>query len=315
MHARRFGDVDAILGAFYADTVRDVASECGVSEGLLRESILTAFITEVGTRGFVYRNRSVTAGMPNEVLDMLEQRHLIRSEHRAGARWYELTHDRMIAPIEASNRQFADAGDIEASRLTEDRDTAYVRSARAERALTAGQFDKAEREAERAVQLFEAAGDAWAAANAQAFVGDIRYAVGDYEGTLAAWNRAADGFRSLDDGRALARILSAMGRLALEHDQLGEAFALYDDAIAMDATAEAYSGRASVSWYQGRDEDALRDFTYALTLEPNQFEARNGRGQLLADAGRAAEALADLEVAIRMAPDAASRAYARSARA
>ena len=34
---------------------------------------------------------------------MLESHHLIRGEQRAGARWYELTHDRFIRPIQKSN--------------------------------------------------------------------------------------------------------------------------------------------------------------------------------------------------------------------
>ena len=47
--------------------------------------------------GRVYR------GLPNEAVEELEDRHLIRPEWRAGARWYELTHDRLIEPIRASN--------------------------------------------------------------------------------------------------------------------------------------------------------------------------------------------------------------------
>jgi hypothetical protein len=36
--------------------------------------------------------------------DVLDNMHLIRSEWRDGARWYELTHDRLIKPIKDSNR-------------------------------------------------------------------------------------------------------------------------------------------------------------------------------------------------------------------
>jgi hypothetical protein len=37
---------------------------------------------------------------------VLESMHLIRAEWRAGARWYELTHDRFITPILLSNKAF-----------------------------------------------------------------------------------------------------------------------------------------------------------------------------------------------------------------
>lgn len=312
---RRFGDVDTILATFYTDVVRAVADECSVPEPRIREFIQTALITEVGTRGFVCRSRSATAGLPNEVLDLLELHHLIRSELRAGARWYELTHDRMIAPVEASNREFAEASLSEPVRPGEGSETAAVLIARAERALSAGQFDKAEQEVATAVKLFETAGDQWAAANALAFIGDIRYANEDYDGTVSAWEQAAGRFETVGDDRALARIMLAMGRLDQDHDDMDRALAYYDEAIRLDPSADAYSARGSVNWYQGRSTEAEMDFTRALSLDANQFGARNGRGQLRADSGRAAEALADLDIALRMAPEPASRAYARSARA
>src|SRR5437899_13083484 len=44
--------------------------------------------------------------MPNAVVDALEAKRLIRPEARAGARWYELTHDRLIEPIQSSNQRY-----------------------------------------------------------------------------------------------------------------------------------------------------------------------------------------------------------------
>ena len=63
-------------------------------------------ITAMGTRGMVYRAQESTGGVPNAAIDMLESMHLIRAEWRAGARWYELTHDRFIEPILSSNKVF-----------------------------------------------------------------------------------------------------------------------------------------------------------------------------------------------------------------
>ena len=39
----------------------------------------------------------------DSLIGILEKRYLIRSEFRSGAKWYELTHDRLIGPIKSSN--------------------------------------------------------------------------------------------------------------------------------------------------------------------------------------------------------------------
>jgi hypothetical protein len=74
-------------------------------ERTLRRRFESAFVTPAGTRATVYRAGESTGGIPNAAVDELEARHVLRAEFRAGARWYELTHDRMIEPIRASNRR------------------------------------------------------------------------------------------------------------------------------------------------------------------------------------------------------------------
>ena len=54
----------------------------------------------------VYRRTDETGGLPNTAVDELEKRRVIRADWRAGTRWYELTHDRLIAPIQTSNARF-----------------------------------------------------------------------------------------------------------------------------------------------------------------------------------------------------------------
>jgi hypothetical protein len=72
-------------------------------EWRLRNWFERELITPAGTRGLVYRGSKATGGVPNAAIDTLESNHLIRAEQRAGARWYELTHDRFIRPIQTSN--------------------------------------------------------------------------------------------------------------------------------------------------------------------------------------------------------------------
>jgi len=55
----------------------------------------------------VYRGRDETAGLPNAAVEAFEDKRLIRAEQRAGALWYELTHDRLITPIRASDQRVA----------------------------------------------------------------------------------------------------------------------------------------------------------------------------------------------------------------
>jgi len=102
-HLREFGDVNQALTEFYERSIRQVVKEAGVKESRLREWFEHTLITASGTRGTVYRGQEETGEIANTAVDKLQNLHLIRGEWRAGARWYELTHDRFIGPIQASN--------------------------------------------------------------------------------------------------------------------------------------------------------------------------------------------------------------------
>ena len=102
-HVRTFGDVSQALREFYERTVGRTVSDADVPEADLRAWFDRHLITQAGTRGTVFRGPEATEGIPNRAVDLLENQHLIRAELRAGAHWYELTHDRFIRPIQASN--------------------------------------------------------------------------------------------------------------------------------------------------------------------------------------------------------------------
>jgi hypothetical protein len=103
-HRQRFGNVDEVLRDFYDHAISAAASAAHTREDSLRVRFARAFITSMGTRGTVFWTRNETGGIPARAIDELDARHLIRAELRARARWYELTHDRLIEPIRASNR-------------------------------------------------------------------------------------------------------------------------------------------------------------------------------------------------------------------
>jgi len=125
-HLQAFGDVNQALLGFYERAIKRTVRKVDIRErGLWKLKISThpllrAFkayaeerdlrdwfeydlITPAGTRGTVYRGGEETGGIPNAGVDVLEDLHLIRGERRAGARWYQLTHDRFIEPILRSN--------------------------------------------------------------------------------------------------------------------------------------------------------------------------------------------------------------------
>jgi hypothetical protein len=106
-HIQAFGDVDEVLERFYSESVKAAARAAHVGDERLRRWLEQAFITSLGTRNTIYRAVESKSRFPDAAIDELENRHLIRGDWRAGTRWYELTHDRFIRPIQSSNARVA----------------------------------------------------------------------------------------------------------------------------------------------------------------------------------------------------------------
>jgi WD40 repeat protein len=107
-HLAQAGDVDQALSRFYETCLEDLLQLPGLRlhEGFIRRWFAERLITPTGTRGLVLRGPEATGGLPNEAVDQLESRHLIRGEDRGGARWYELSHDRFLMPITIANQRW-----------------------------------------------------------------------------------------------------------------------------------------------------------------------------------------------------------------
>ena len=115
----QFGNVDRALTDFYESALRQVleqakplseAQNWQVRESQLRRWFSKQLITPMQTRGLVMRGSTDTGGLPNPVVDLLEAQHLIRADVRAGARWYEISHDRLVEPIVRSNAEWEQTG-------------------------------------------------------------------------------------------------------------------------------------------------------------------------------------------------------------
>jgi thioredoxin-like negative regulator of GroEL len=81
------------------------------------------------------------------------------------------------------------------------------------------------------------------------------------------------------------------------------------------ADPEELHEQADRAWYGGDLATAIRLFTLLLQRDPSSWAVRNARGQVLADSGGGALALADLDAVMAQHGDGAFAAYARSARA
>jgi WD40 repeat protein len=100
------GSVDEALAQYYVHQVDAVCEATGVSERAVRTWFETELITKQGLRGQALTGPDGCDGTHSDVVRLLEDGHLIRAEKRRGATWYELAHDRLIDPIQASNRRW-----------------------------------------------------------------------------------------------------------------------------------------------------------------------------------------------------------------
>ena len=96
-------DVDAAVETSRSGQVAGLRIERRIREWIGR------LITPAGTRGQVQRGEGKTGELGKELdndteVAALVASHLIRGEQRAGATWYELSHDRLIQPVQESNR-------------------------------------------------------------------------------------------------------------------------------------------------------------------------------------------------------------------
>ena len=106
---RDVGDVDKALTGFYESVVQEAAGETGVGEREIRRWFDRKLITPQGTRNLVLQGKEDTGGLPNAVVDVLRSRYLVGADVRAGGRWFELCHDRLIEPIRESNTAWREA--------------------------------------------------------------------------------------------------------------------------------------------------------------------------------------------------------------
>jgi hypothetical protein len=88
---------------FVDEALRTAIVDAGSDETAVRVWLRDRLITASGTRAFVQVEEQRDAGLPDRVIDSLIDVRLLQSEHRNGSRLLELTHDSMVAAVQASN--------------------------------------------------------------------------------------------------------------------------------------------------------------------------------------------------------------------
>jgi tetratricopeptide (TPR) repeat protein len=279
---RAYGDADRALSAHCGRIVAAVADEHGLSAVRLRSWLLRTFVTESGTLGTVYEGRAATAGMPNDLLRALEDRYLLSSERRSGLRWYQLLSERLIEPLRSAPVEQPSPVDP----------AAYLHAA--ERALTLGDLDLAQRYSEE-VLLTAADRDFRTRAEATSLLGNLAHERGKPGDAEERYREAAELFEAAGDTAAAARELAAVGRTLLGQGRVSDAVddlkaavrRLPNDLVVQGELAWAF-------WQLGEADTAEALFSDILAVDAGNAGALRGRGEILADGGKAREAMRDL---------------------
>ncbi len=117
------GDVGGALKSYYNTAARIAASPLPKPAGpnsvrrydesrerAIREWFQNKLITPEGVRDQVRHDPAgVSGGLANDVVQDLLDTYLVRGEPRGSSIWYELAHDRLVAPVRESNTAWLDA--------------------------------------------------------------------------------------------------------------------------------------------------------------------------------------------------------------
>lgn len=254
----------------------------------LRETFLAG---EAGAfrRRLVDEGDGRTAGLPNAVLRQLRASHLLAATWQAGTRRYLIRHDLLAEPVARLARWVP--SDL-AARFA-DTPAAWLRAA--EQAMTDGDLDRAQRHA--AVVLRGAAGgDLRLRGAAESLLGNVAYLRADLAHAEERYRAATEAFEVLQDTRAVAALLTAVGKSLLAQGRHGSAIDHLHSAIGRipnDLTVQ--TELAWALWQAGQQQAAIDILTSVLAIDGGAPGALRARGEILADMGDAVGALRDLD--------------------
>ncbi|MEI7773046.1 MAG: hypothetical protein WCI67_23860, partial [Chloroflexales bacterium] len=234
---RAIGSIDDALGEYYESGVQKAAAAAGqAGERSVRAWIDTELITRQGFRSQVLQGNEAAFGLSEATVAGLTDAYLVREERRRGVTWLELAHDRLIAPVRASNRRWF------AANLSPLQRQAEVWAAQGQ--LASLLFRDAEL----------AAAEAWAAANADGLTADERLFLDSCRAERARAEeraRAARRIRNLAVGASIAAVLAVLAALT--------AVGFYGQAEARRAEADQQRGIAVANAQLARAQQATAE--------------------------------------------------------
>jgi tetratricopeptide (TPR) repeat protein len=165
---------------------------------------------------------------------------------------------------------------------------AYALRGEAYRAIN--RIESALKDFDRAIQLNPSSEEFYSAR------GNVRAARGDGAGALADYAQAL---------RLNPKFVRAYHNRALLHSRerrLERALADYSEALHIGSDAFLFAGRARVYEKIGRDDDAAKDYSTAIALDPTNSAAHKNLGALLYRKGRIVESIEQFDRAIALNP-------------
>lgn len=231
-HIEAIADVNKVLADYYDDTVRKAAKIVKIEEARIREWCEQVLITALGTRGTVYKGREFTGGIPNTVIDYLENQHLIRAEWRAGARWYELTHDRFIEPIQKSNHSYFSELDGGVDTTSESQRALQLYTL-GDQAWDKGEIESASEYYRQAAEIYKRIDDNWGIANAWVNLGFLNLDIGEYEKAENYFSQAQRISNEVGDDWLSATVNLGLGYFHISQGSYEQAEQLFDRSLAI----------------------------------------------------------------------------------
>jgi tetratricopeptide (TPR) repeat protein len=121
----------------------------------------------------------------------------------------------------------------------------------------------------------------------------------DYDKARARLLQGLNFRDDLKDPAAIDYLLTSLGTTWLLTDRYEEGIAFFTGYIERySSDSAAFCERAAARWYAGELEEAIRDYSRALELKPNDILSLSGRGQVLAELGQSERAIQDLNLAL-----------------
>jgi tetratricopeptide (TPR) repeat protein len=271
-------DVDRSLGSFFGRVLGEVADRHGIAAAEIRRWLRLTFITEHGTRGTAYEGIDETAGMVNRVVRELEDWRILKAEYRAGTRWYELQHDRLINPIRQAD--------------------AKEQLIAAKQAANSGLWEQAKSYAVQAIRSAFGTDELRLRGDAERLLGDVCAEFHEPDTALKHYRTAAGLHELIGDPVAVGESLAAAGHLSVALGDYAGAIADLQGALARspaEVEVQVQVDLARAMWHLGRPQVAVPMLSNVLNVNGQVTSALRARGEILADLEDSAGALRDLD--------------------